>query len=120
MINKVGVIPEFFYPNGIPPILTKEFLDNVPDNSRIIIYKGLLRKDCYIVIEDGNTKSKRSFSKQHTFNECIKELESSDMSLSAAQTPNTFKIERSKSSSEISDKQIDAIICKLWSQMKKE
>ena len=42
------------------------------------------------------------------------------MSLSAAQTPNTFKIEKSKSSSEISDKQIDAIICKLWSQMKKE
>ena len=46
MINKVGVIPEFFYPNGIPPILTKEFLDNVPDNSRIIIYKGALRKAC--------------------------------------------------------------------------
>ena len=115
MVKAVGVIPEFFYPDGIPPILTKEFLANIPDNSRIIIYKGALRRECYIIIEDGATHRKRAFSKQHTFNECIKELETSDMSLSAVPTSETFKIEKDKKTSDISDKRINAIIRKLWS-----
>ena len=120
MPKDVGVIPEFFYPDGNTPILTKEFLDNIPDNSRIIIYKGALRNECYIVIEDGNTKRKRSFSKQHTFNECIKELETSDMCLPQSSVPETFKIEKSKMTSDIADKQVNDMIRKLWSQMEKE
>ena len=114
MPNNVGVIPEFFYPDDNTPILTKEFLANVPDNSRIIIYKGTLRKDCYIAIEDGVIHRCRSFSKQHTFNECIKELETSDMKLSQSPIPETFKIEKS-----IVDKQVNDMIRKLWSQMEK-
>ena len=120
MSKDVGVIPEFFYNDGNTPILTKEFLDNIPDNSRIIIYKGALRKDCYIVIEDGNTKRKRAFSKQHTFNECIRELEASDMSLPQSLVPETFKIEKSKRTPDIADKQVNDMIRKLWSQMEKE
>ena len=120
MPKDVGVIPEFFYPDGIPPILTKEFLANIPDNSRIIIYKGALRRECYIIIEDGATHRKRAFSKQHTFNECIKELETSDMSLPQSLVPETFKIEKSKRTPDISDKQVNDMIRKLWSQMEKE
>ena len=115
MPKDVGVIPEFFYPDDNPPLLTKEFLTNVPDNSRIIIFKGTLRNECYIVIEDGNTKRKRSFSKQHTFNECIKELEVSDMSLPQLPIAETFKIEKSKRTTDISDKQVNDMIRKLWS-----
>lgn len=120
MSNNVGVIPEFFYPDNSVPILTKEFLDNIPDNSRIIIYKGALRKDCYIVIEGGATHRCRAFSKQHTFKECIEELEVSDMSLPQAPVPETFKIEKSKKIPDISDKQINYMIRKLWKQVEKE
>ncbi len=116
MPNNVGVIPEFFYFNGNSPILTKEFLSNVPDNSRIVIYKGKLRNECYIIVEDGNTRRQRAFSKQNTFNECIKELEIADMSLLVVKRVETLKIEKNK----ISDKKVNAMIRKLWAQMKKD
>ncbi len=116
MSNSVGVIPEFFYPNGKEPLLTKEFLQNVPGNSRIIIYKGVLRNECYIVIEDGNTRRQRAFSKQHTFNECIKELEIENMSLSVAKRVEAFKTEKNKAS----DKKVNDMIRKLWAQMEKD
>ncbi len=119
MSDDVGVIPEFFFTNGKEPLLTKEFFSNVPDNSRIVIYKGRLRNECYIVVEDGNTRRQRAFSKQHTFNECIEELEIADMSLSVVkrvERVETLKTEKNK----ISDKQVNDIIRKLWAQMEKD
>lgn len=116
MAENIGVIPEFFYPNGEEPLLTKEFLQNVPDHSRIVIYKGKLRNECYIVVEDGNTRRQRAFSKQHTFNECIKELETTDMSLSVVKRVKTLMTERNK----ISNSEVNNMIRKLWKQMEKE
>ena len=105
MPNNVGVIPEFFFPDNSIPTLTKEFLENVPQNSRIIIYKGQLRKDCYVVVEDCNTRRTRAFSDEHTFNECIAELESVDMTLEEPI---------------VSSKKVNDALRKLWNKVKED
>jgi len=120
MPNNIGVIPEFFYPDGIQPILTKEFLENVPDNSCIIIYKGLLRKDCYIVVRDGNSTRIRAMSKQYTFNECISELATADMALAPIKRVASFApIKRKiKVNPKVSNKEVDDMLRRMWSKTK--
>lgn len=120
MPNNVGVIPEFFFPDNSQPLLTKEFLENVPPNSRIVIYKGQLRKDCYIVIEDGNTRRLRAFADKYTFNECIAELETTDMTLSVIKPVPIIQERAETSVPKITKKEVNDVLRKLWAKVKED